>query len=66
MKTKQEIIDEVQDAFEGFEELDFSDYVEGCKTLTDEEKEWAMDNLGVSLIVEHITDVEPEEYNENI
>lgn len=62
MKTKQEIINEVQEAVYGFEGIIFEEYVESCEDLTDEEKEWAVNNLGVSLNVIHITDVEPEDW----
>lgn len=55
MKTSREIIDEVQASIDsGFEELDFADYIEACESLTDEEKEWGRDNLGVRVVVEEI------------
>jgi hypothetical protein len=59
MKSKQEIISEVQELVNEID-IDFYDCVYSCRGLTEEEKEWACDNLGISLIVEHISYEEPE------
>lgn len=57
MKTPEEIMSIIQDTMDGWDEHadDFFEYVMGCgDDLTDEEKEWASENLGMRLVVERI------------
>jgi len=55
MKTREEIVDIVQENIDANDEyLDFYEYVHGCVDLTEEEKEWADEHLGMHLVVEDI------------
>lgn len=52
MKTRDEIVDIVQEELDQSEEgIDLLNYIYLCEELTEEEKEWASGNLAVSITV---------------
>lgn len=52
MKSKEDIVEIVQNELDVSEEgIDLLEYIFLCDDLTDEEKEWAAGNLGVSITV---------------
>jgi hypothetical protein len=52
MKTREEIVDIVQNELDQSEEgIDLLDYIYLCEELTEEEKEWASGYLGISIRV---------------
>lgn len=55
MKTRDEIVDIVQNELDQSEEgIDLLDYIYLCDELNEKEKEWASGNLGVSIRIVRI------------